>query len=351
MEKTFGLLLMIILGVVLQQKITHSDQLKGIKIIILSLALPATIFVALLSVEVESELLLLPIIGLAINLLLLGLFAISLPLFPSLDDRKRRTLLMLMPSLAPGLSCFPFILEYLGDEPLAMAALLDVGNKLFVLIILYLIAMRWYLKINQVTNAKNDGRIKKMLIQMLGEPINIIMIVALVMLGLGWNLNTLPSTVSNLFIRLSAIMAPLVLLFIGLAVKIEKKQIAIIGQLLTWRAGLAFIFSALFIFFVPNLSTNMILVAIVFPQSSVSFWPYAHMIIVANQEKDKSKTFDLKFSVAVLAFSLPFSSILIMTILSFPQQSSDPSNIGILGALLFGFSILPQTVRKVKSLA
>ena len=52
--------------------------------------------------------------------------------------------MMLLPSLAPGLSCFPFIIVYLGDEYLALAALADVGNKIFVLILLYMLAMHWY---------------------------------------------------------------------------------------------------------------------------------------------------------------------------------------------------------------
>jgi malate permease and related proteins len=39
---------------------------------------------------------------------------------------------------------FPFILEFGGELLFAMAALGDIGNKIFVLIIAYLIAMKWY---------------------------------------------------------------------------------------------------------------------------------------------------------------------------------------------------------------
>ena len=189
-----------------------------------------------------------------------------------------------------------------------------------------------------------------MFIKMIEEPINMVMVVALIMLGLGMNLNSLPESISSVFLRLSGIMAPLVLLFIGLAVKIQLKQIGSILQLLTWRAGLLFIASALFVYFVPSLSPAMVLLVIVFPQSSCSFWPFAHMTMVNSQEKGDSKTFEIDFALQVLACSLPFSSLISMGVLSFPSFSANPLYIGIIGVVLFTISLLPQLIAVVKKL-
>ena len=143
--KTISLVLLIGLGYYLQSRISNKDQRDGIKTLILSLALPATIFIALLQIDFRSDLIIIPLFALAFNVVMHVLmdYAPVNSLF-NLKDNQYRTLIMLIPSLAPGLSCLPFIMEYSGQGPLAMAALADVGNKIFVLVISYTIAMRWY---------------------------------------------------------------------------------------------------------------------------------------------------------------------------------------------------------------
>ena len=116
-QKTLSLLLLIGIGILLKSKIHSKEALGGVKMLILSIALPATIFVALLKIEVQTHLLFLPILALAFNLLMLliaykGLGLLGIPK----NSPTFRTWLMLLPSLAPGLSCFPFLAEYMGDE-------------------------------------------------------------------------------------------------------------------------------------------------------------------------------------------------------------------------------------------
>ena len=143
LQKTLELLLIIGLGLLLQKKIAKKD-LKGVKTLILSVALPAVIFVALLKIKLESSLLIFPALALSFNLIMLVASKYFLGAsLPKEDDSKKRTVMMLLPSLAPGLSCFPFIVVYLGDDSLALAALADVGNKIFGLILLYMLAMHW----------------------------------------------------------------------------------------------------------------------------------------------------------------------------------------------------------------
>jgi hypothetical protein len=155
-----------------------------------------------------------------------------------------RTLMMLIPSLAPGLSCFPFIAEFLGEKSLAIAALADVGNKFFVLISLYILAMNMFLKNSHDTETKMGGKLKSLFGNMLQEPINVLIILALVLLGFGINYATLPFVITEIFDKTSAMMTPLVLLFIGLAVQLKEGKKRIVASILLFRAGSTMLISA-----------------------------------------------------------------------------------------------------------
>ena len=354
MEKTLSLLLIIGLGLVLQRKIKSQDHLKGVKVLILSVALPATIFAALLSVEVEADMLLLPLIAFMVNLVLLGAFYAVLKYIMPVEGNKRRTMLMLMPSLAPGLSCFPFISEYLGSSPLAMAALADVGNKVFVLVLLYLLAMHWYYRRNQVRATSKESRLKALLISLAGEPINMVILAAFVLLAFGINMETIPTVFSTSISRMAAMMAPLVLLFIGIAVKIRKGDLGFIFRMLSLLSGLAFLFSSGLMVIFPGLTSAMILLLLVFAQSSASFWPYAHISVVSDMEGDNdTRTFDAGLALSVLALSLPFSTFIILGILSFPVMALSPVYPAMIGVfLVIGFLLTPliSWVKRLKSM-
>ena len=178
LQKTLELILIIGLGILLQKKVAKQD-LKGVKILILSVALPATIFIALLKIELNSTLLIFPFVALIFNLLMLLITKYFLAASLHQEEKsKKRTLMMLLPSTAPGLSCFPFIVAYLGDDTLALAALADIGNKIFVLILLYMLAMHWYRK-NSVTvkQESSKSKLKGLFISLVNEPINMVIVV------------------------------------------------------------------------------------------------------------------------------------------------------------------------------
>ena len=186
LTKTLVCLLFIGIGLALKFIIKEKDQLSGIKIIILSLALPATIFIALLKIDIQIELIFLPILALLFNLILFGSTYVLLKLLnQKINSPRSRTILLLLGSMAPGLSCFPFIIEYLNEDALAFAAFADVGNKFYGLILLYLIAMHWHYRTLSNTN-KNKENVKKKLqdlcTALIKEPINLVLIIGLIML-------------------------------------------------------------------------------------------------------------------------------------------------------------------------
>lgn len=276
LQNTLELLLIIGLGLLLQQKVAKQD-LKGVKTIILSIALPAVIFVALLKIKLESSLLIFPLLALAFNIIMLACSKYLLNItLPKNAGAKKRTVMMLLPSLAPGLSCFPFIVLYLGDDSLALAALADVGNKIFVLILLYMLAMNWYRK-RSLNDAKASAssKLKSLAMSLLKEPINMVIIVGLLLLSFGLNMESLPVFLQNTIGSLKTLMTPLILLFIGMAVRIKSGEFGMILSLLARRAGITFLLSSLVVFLFPAMSPALILLLVVFPQSSCSFWPFA----------------------------------------------------------------------------
>lgn len=355
LQKSMVFLLMIFLGIVLKKKIGVGSELNSLKNLILNVALPATVFIALLKIDVDQNFIFLPLIALVFNVFLWYATKLFLKLGKiDPNSSQGRTLNLLIPSFAPGLSTFAVISEFLGDQYLAMAAFADVGNKMFVLIGMYLISMHWYyLATGQKISdfSQRLSRVKQLLKALIQEPINIIVVVALTMVLLGFNLSVLPFFMRESIEKLALIMTPLVLLFIGLSVKFKKSSIVLLLQSILWRSGITFGFSALFISFLPSgLPVSLLLLIVILPQSACSFWPYAHMAMVSElQSKDHHpKIFRLDMALNLLALSLPFSTIISLIICSSGQIFTYTVNLFYLGASFLALSVAPFIIKSVQ---
>ncbi|KAA0991738.1 AEC family transporter [Dyadobacter aurulentus] len=353
LQKTITLLLLISLGLLLKSKFKNKDQTNGIKEIILSVALPSTIFISLMKIDIDSSMIIIPLVTLVFNFLMFFSAPLAFTLFGiDRNSPTGRTLIMLIPSLAPGLSCFPFIAEFLGEKSLAIAALADVGNKFFVLISLYILAMNMFLKNSNDQETRMGGKLKSLFASMFQEPINLLIFLAIILLSLGINYNTLPSVVTDLFDKTSAMMTPLVLLFIGLAVQLKEGKKRIVASILFFRAGITMLISAGMIYVLNINEPAMILLAVVIPLSAASFWPLAHISAFNIREDAKGlpkekRTFDLELAVLLLAFSLPFSTILILAILSSGTFFAHNSTLITSGLVLIALGALPNALSKV----
>lgn len=341
--KALSFILFIVIGILLKRKFTSKDEVNGLKKIILLLALPATIFIALLKIKIDYNLFLLPLLALGLNVFLYVITPTLLLILGVTDKPTVNTAKLLIPSLAPGLSCFPFILEFLGDNYLAKAAMADLGNKFFVLFILYLIAIKWYYKNQSITQQPIGEKIKNLAKTMLFEPVNLFIIVALILVFFGVNNSNLPIFIQEILNRLSYIMSPLVLIFIGLSVKIEKKQFAQIFSILMLRASLIiFTLACLINIFGVEIKSD-ILFYITFGLSACSFWPFAHMCSIESKEievSENKKTFNIDFALSILALSLPISVILILSILTAGETFSNFNNLLLLALSLFGLGVM-----------
>ena len=354
LQKTLTFILFIGIGLLLKLKFNSKEELNGIKKIILNLALPATIFIALLGVKIDIGLLSLPFLALFLNIALFLGFPYLLPLIGiGKDSPEGRTACLLVPSLAPGVSCFPFVLEFLGEEYLAKVAMADLGNKVFVLIVLYLIAMNWYYRKRALSKISNGNKIKSLVLAMISEPVNIFIVIALILVFFGFTMESLPFFITDIFSRLSVIMTPLVLLFIGLAVSIKRKQVYKLLSLLFLRAGFVMLLAGAFIMVAKITVQNDILVLLAFSLSACSFWPFSHIAVVDSQEKGiskKQRTFSSSFAVNILALSFPFSTVLILAILSSGSVFTSAYPVFIMAGILLFFGFLPLLVKRIKFL-
>ena len=339
MEKSLSFLILICIGIVFRAKVSNKEQVGTIKNLILTVALPAVILSALLKINLTASLIYPPLMVLVCNFLMFLSVRFLLPIFikDKVNTDNRRTLMLMLPSYAFYLSCFPFLTEFADQNIIATAAIADTGNKLFILIFLYFIAMYWTygrkLTIpNQ--NSRNQGSGWKKLVDVLLQPINFTLIVALSASLLGYRLDSLPSYFQDSLLYLRNLLTPCILIFIGLAVKVQGKEFQLILGLLLWRSGMAFTISAIALtLFDFNFATMLLIVA--FPQSSCSFLPYAQMSVFYEFDRRRRKVFNPDLALSLLAFSLPFSSFTIVSIYSIGGFFTIPLNLLGISAIAF----------------
>ncbi|RZS92648.1 permease [Aquimarina brevivitae] len=353
-QKTVVFGIFILLGLLLKYKFTSSAEKQGVKRIILNLALPATIFVALMGVTVDKELLGLPFLALGINVFLFYVFPLLFPCFGiQKGTASYRTLRLMIPSLAPGLSCFPFIAELLGKHYLAKAAMADLGNKVFVLIIMYWIAIRWYFKHNPGAVDASRNKLTSLLIALVSEPVTILILIALGLLSFGFSFDTLPPIAQEVLRKLSLLMTPLVMVFIGLSVKIKKKQLIQLFSILMARAGMVLLFCALCVQLAGFTVAEEAVWIVAFSLSACSFWPYAHIASISLVEQDrigKEKTFRSGLAVNLLALSFPLSALLIVAVMLNPTFIAVPVHILLLGVSCIALSFFPMVIQWLNGL-
>ena len=342
---------LIFLGIFLNYCFNNTYLKKSLKFYILNIALPTTIFISVISLKIQYEYFFYPLIFLLFNFLVL---TISNTLFRILnveDLKKKRTLILLLPSFAPGLSCFTIINEFLGYDSLAKASLIDFGNKIFVLIILFFIAIGLHKQNQKIQSNLDKKKLGPVLKNLFYEPINIVIFIALLFLLSNNSINDMPNILISLFERIKTTLAPAVFLFVGISMIFEKKYFLQILPILFIRAGICLLL-VLSIIRIFNLKLeNEALLYLILSLSSVSFWPFVHMTFIEKLEKKlplSRKTFDLKFGLIFLAYSLPFSTILIMGLFICEETLTDLMSLFLISIslIMIGFLILKISKKK-----
>lgn len=353
-QKAIALMLLIVTGYVFRQNFRDPAAKGAIRYFILNVALPATIFLSVIEIDTQLDLLRLPSFALGVNffLLLIG-FLLAMTLFRGAEKSQTRALILLFPSLAPGLTVYPFIEQFLGKSGLAWAALADMGNKLFVLIGLYTLAIYWF---QQSTAAKSQTSVKAQWGNigrfLMTEPVNLAIVLGVVITSLHLS-PALPPALTNMIQRFAVCATPLIMFYVGISLNLKSFQFGTLLLVLLTKAGAGFLFSAAAILVLQPQSVEEVTLFVALPQASFSLWPLLHATKINSQQfigaSDPSASFfDTEFATALLAMSFPFSILVLLVVFSNGAFFASPAHLSLVGggvllvfAGLYGVRSLP----------
>lgn len=325
-------------GYLLKHKFSSETSVGAIRAFILNAALPATIFLSTIEIDTRLDLILLPSFALAVNLYLMLIgFGLTYLLIPKTEKPKRRALVLLFPSLAPGLTVYPFVEQFLGAQGLAWAALADMGNKFFVLIGLYALAIIWYQKKAKCSDSEVKPQWQQVGIFLLSEPVNLAIVLGVILAALGVNSVSLPMSILDAIHKLALCATPLILFYVGISLKLESLQLGTILLVLLARAGTGFLLSAAAIALIrPTSEITMLMIAL--PQASCSLWSLLHGTRINQQSSEKNQLFfDTEFATALLAMSFPFSIAVLLIVFSSGSFFNSSIHLGLVGT---GFLVI-----------
>lgn len=377
-QKAIALGLLIAIGYVLKGKFPDPSSVKTLRTLILNVALPATIFLSTLSIDTDLNLALLPSFAIAINLVLIIVgFGLTYLFMRDNSPPQVRALALLFPSLAPGLTVYPFIEQFLGRDGLAWAALADVGNKLFVLVGLYTLAFVWYQRSQSAQmqaatrsapqSLPRSAQWLNIVRFLVTEPVNIAIVAGLGLAFFHVTPDALPPAVFSAVNSVAACATPLILIYIGLSLNLKSLQLGKTLAILLARSGVGFLISAAAIALLRPTEPEALMLFVALPQASCSLWPLLHATTInlqavapqapptssvtstvvsgeSVQSTDSGNSsepfFDVEFATALLALSFPFSISVLMLVFSNGMRFTHPLSLGLAGlAGLLGCAI------------
>ena len=362
LSKAIALILLIAVGYALKRKFADASSVSTLRTLILTVALPATIFLSTIDIDTQLNLVLLPSFALGVNLsLMLVGVAVAKLLWRSHQTPKARALMLLFPSLAPGLTVYPFIEQFLGRSGLAWVALADMGNKLFVLVGLYALAMYWCQReLGELQSSESAlqprrrrkfglAELKTIARFLVTEPVNGAIVVGLLLAGLGIGTKELPLAVVDCIQKLALCSTPLILVYVGVSLNLKKLQFGTLLLVLGVRAGVGFLISAAAIVLLKPQSVEAIALFVSLPQASCSLWPLLHATAINQRQSSGAPFFDVDFATALLALSFPFSILVLLVVFGSGDFFYSPIHSSLTGSALLGLCGLLWAVQQMLS--
>ena len=229
------ILLLFILGFILQKSKSFSEPtIAGIKRIVSDLALPALMFQAFSTLEIENSYLILVITIFMVCLLMVLLgkalakpLGMSSPYFP-----------LMMGGFEMGMLGYALFISVYGTEHLGKFALVDLGQVLFVFFVLMALLIK-----------ERDGvhNTKVLLRQFVTSPV-----IIAIFLGILVSLFAKDIELNNLFLSLgefidllASLTVPLIAISIGYGIHIKKDGLALAFKTILVRKGLLIILALL----------------------------------------------------------------------------------------------------------
>uniref|UniRef100_A0A0G4F8D6 Uncharacterized protein n=1 Tax=Chromera velia CCMP2878 TaxID=1169474 RepID=A0A0G4F8D6_9ALVE len=278
----------------------------AVKDLVLSVLLPATIFVSLFDLHVSLELLVFPAVGFAAAaLFMLPLSCLVLRF--TLPDRLRDDCLsvaMVLCSFSPGLSSYPFIRQQTGDLMFAEMAFADFGNKIYGIFGAKLLA---FMRMSREMRKRGSGLRRRngggslgplrALTQALLEPITFAFLLGLALSFVSLEVDHF-GFIGRALRLIGRATTPVTLLFIGMKLGGFRRDAVLILCTLVMRVGLCFLLIAIVNLLMVRVfqlgdgegeekgkggGDSLQLALGLFFNSAASFWPYAQICQVANQ--------------------------------------------------------------------
>jgi len=322
--------------------ITHTKN--ALKNLIIKLFLPVLIFTAFTKISPHMHVTAYPIFAISFSLFVFIFLKLFLQTIS--PESHHYTQVILLSSVAPGLSVYPFIITFMSKAELADAALLDFGEKLFIFIFLYFITY-YFIGKTFKTSVENDEKspvnVKTALKNIISEPVNIVIMIGVILILFKIEIASISPSLAAILTDIGNTTVTLVMLFIGMSIK--KNEIACSLKsffLLILRSGLGMLFTGIFCFTTGMVDKKTTLLFLVFTQGSISFWPYANMIYLNKIYKNNFYHEDL--AIELLAYSFPMTVMLMLLMFNMSYIFSDRLLITIAGAAVVGFSTIGYVI-------
>ena len=205
LESLLPILLFFLVGVALRRKgMAGPAEAAFLFRLILHVTLPALVFLAISGATLTRELALLPLAGLAVNLVCMAAavgYARALSLPP-----RTAGVLVLGAAVTNGVFHFAFVFTALGEEALAQSILVDLGNAVFVSTFAYF-AAGWF-------GRPPDSSVAHSLLATLRSPLLIALAAAIVSALVGIEV---PALLEHVLSPLGAASIPLTIVALGIS--------------------------------------------------------------------------------------------------------------------------------------
>jgi hypothetical protein len=309
-QKTLELAVITAFGFWLRTKLTTKDA-GVVQKLLLSALVPAVIFTSLCSVKVGIDSLSFVAGGLGLVLLqnIVGhLAAYTVFGFKTATMSKkalslRRTAVMEMGTMAPALSVFAFVTEFVGPAFTGLAALIDLPMKAYMLLVMPSVLKAKASKAADAPAASGGGWVKGVLAQ-LQDPFNasIIAGITLSVIFKGEAMAKL-GFAGTAFKSLAAAQTPVLFLLIGLKLSIEGATPNLCGVLLLLRQGLVMMAVKTFLLLSGIQSVQIQLLITLASQAATSVVGLGQ-ITKAKDRGDEGYNTDFAFDIIGISFPL-----------------------------------------------
>ena len=233
--KAFPVIALITTGVVLEKTaFISAEAVKGMKKLIMNLALPCLLFLILLDADLQADYL-----WGSVAVFITCLLAFSLGfLFKKIWKSSNAFFLAVYSSFVTGVIGYPLFISTFGAEHLYRLAILDIGNLIFIFIVL----ATFLDKVGCNQTGRKRMSLKDQVKHIVKSPFLISMFLGILVSMLGGRtfFHTNPATAASLTAAgmLAEITLPLILLVIGYELHFDLKQLLVPLPAVLLRIGM-----------------------------------------------------------------------------------------------------------------